>query len=174
MKKFEEICEAYERHLTNSQGYKDRSIDFAKNLVNGFMSYCEIPKEQLKIQKVDEEREEDYHPDRLVNLMEIKDDSFCHLWIRLIVYPGSSMMVPKNSILIKFRFKEEGSNFILKLNPGLTFKDQGYKISSESDTSYSNFQEVYNFISDTIYNNFENGLERFLAEEAQDRIFGYS
>ena len=71
MKKFEEICEAYERHLTNSQGYKDRSIDFAKNLVDGFMSYCEIPKEQLKIQKVDEEREEDYHPGRLINLMEI-------------------------------------------------------------------------------------------------------
>lgn len=174
MTKFDEMCKAYELYLNNFDTYQNECTSFAKDMIEKLINYYGIPRQQIKIQKVDEELEADYNPAILGNFVKLELGGFCHVWVKLIVVSHSSIITSQQSILIKFRFKKEANNIILDLNSERASEYPGYKIGLDSDRNFLDFQKVYDFIFDNICHNFENELENFLRGEVQNRVFGYS
>jgi hypothetical protein len=171
MSKFEELCKLYEIDLKNWTKYKEECFLFAQKLVGGFVNYCDLPQSQLKILSINGREENPYNISNIPHSIELNNDTYWHLWIAITIYPGSSMMYPQQSIVIKFRFKKENGKFIVKINPGATPNDEAHKIDITSELDFETF---YNFLFQKILDFLENSLQKFLEGKLETKFFGFT
>ncbi len=165
MSKFGELCKSYKTSRDNYFSYRDESVGFARELMDKYIEYLQVPKENFKFVPLDK----DPKPDTRYSLfaaIHLNNDSFWHLGLQITIYSALNEF-PQQPILVRFMFKKTDKNtFSIKISE----QDSGHSICRENE---SDFSEFFEFLQSQIRDNFENGLQEFLEQSAPIRTIGF-
>ncbi|MBU2840921.1 hypothetical protein HF670_15600 [Acidithiobacillus thiooxidans] len=164
MTKFLDLCNSYKISRETYFKYRDRSFLFARELIRRYADYLGIPEEQLRLVPLNEEP----NPNKTYSLFDaihLNDDSFWHLGLQITIFTAPNQY-PRQTLLITFLFKETDSGFRILISED----DPGHIINTGNE---SEFLAFFDFLQDTIQQNFETGLQRFLDTSAPLRTIGF-
>src|SRR5580658_645508 len=110
MTKYEEMCSAFVGARDQAIPYRDRCVANMNSLVRGFIDYCAIPDGQIAVV----ERGGDHTPVSLQEAMEIDDDAYWYLALRLTLVerPG---VYPEKMFLFQLGLREHCGQLSVKI-----------------------------------------------------------
>lgn len=162
MSKYEELCQEYSDARASMRDLAHRSEVFAGMLFKGLIDYLQAPRK--KIQPVPPSLAGTSGSKRFtpVGAMELGDDNYYHLGIRLVLSDGQ--MHP--AFQLRVRFKTDGEVFKAGLGPN----SEEYTIDPESQ---SDFHAFYDHLYQTVGDYLRASADAFLRGDADRRGIGF-
>lgn len=165
MSKFQEICAAYKISRDNYHAYRDRSMDFAVRLGQGYIRYLGISSENYKwVPATDTSTEKEGFT--IPGSMHLNDDTYWHLGLKIKIFTAPNVF-PQQELLIIFKFKEKKEKVFEVMIDNI---DKKYEIETCSDASFTVF---FNHLQKVILAMYQDGLDNFLASQQEDRKIGF-
>jgi len=166
MSKFEDLCKSYKISRKKYFSYQNESYDFARNLVQGYIRYLDIPEEQFKFIPLDKEPKAGTNY-TIFGAIHLAEDSFWNLGMQITLYSAPNEF-PHQPVLIRFKFKKKSENvFVVKISD----EDKEHSINIDSDNDFNDF---YDYLQAQIQSHFEDGFQKFLEQTAPLRTIGFN
>ncbi len=163
MNKFQEMCNSFTKSCNNFFSYRDECMGFLTNLINGFIEYCEIPKEQIKCIPLNQELKENWQY-TVLGSMHLDDDTYWHIGLILTLYRAPNTF-PHQPVKMIFKVKKNQDCFLLRFGE---VEDVFEIRNPEGD-----LPKYYDFVVRSIKSHFEEGLQRFLENSATIKKIGF-
>lgn len=164
MTKFSDLCTSYKTSRETYFEYRNRSYDFASELIRRYVQFLGIPNEQFRFVPLDEVPKPNTTY-TLFGAIHLNDDSFWHLGLQITIFTAPNEY-PQQPLLIKFLFKEAENGFRILISED----DPGHIIHLGNE---SEFLAFFDFLQHTIQQSFETGLQRFLEQSAPLKTIGF-
>lgn len=102
MTRFEEICDSYQRLLSEAEKYENECQDFAQTIIYGFIDFLECGRNDLEIKQ-----------------FVLNEDGYYHCTIELTVYQGNDKFAVRGLVPeITLKIARDVNDFIVKLANG--------------------------------------------------------
>ena len=151
MSKYSALCTAYTEALNHYRAYRDACGQFAHKLVRGMITYLGCPQDMVDFIPVREEPQLNRRY-TVWGAMDLGDDTFYHLGVRLIIDPSSPDEIwPQDRLLLHLLVKKDDDAFVVQVK-GLREK---FRIHSDDPDKMKTF---YDFIFSTIRDEYKKGF----------------
>ena len=144
--------------------YRDKSVDFAGDLMKRYIAYLEISEENYRYLPLDKEPKVDTKYS-MRGALHLDDDARWRLGLQLTLVAASDETA-RQPVLIAFMFQSEGDAYRVRIAES----DNGHLIHSESELDFNRF---FNFLQSQIKQHFEGDFQRFLDQSAPMRRIGF-
>ena len=151
MTRYDELCKAYAKNLSDFKTYKETCYRFALKLMEELKQEYNIPDERLKLRSKDDPKEV---TDNMLEAMDMQKDTFWHIRFSITVCADMEEQI-KESMSFEICIKKVTSNFILSIP-----NEREFNIL-ETDGKY-NFREFFDYLFNSLKSFYEHELERFL------------
>ncbi|EMR03588.1 hypothetical protein [Cesiribacter andamanensis] len=152
MTKYEELCKAYAKNLSDFKTYKELCYHFAINLMEQLKQEFNIPPDRLQLRSKEDSKET---TDNMLEAMDMQKDTFWHIRFSITVCSEADEQL-KESMSFEICIKKLPSHFLLSIPNEREFiileKEEGY-----------NFSEFFSYLFTSLKNFYEQELERFLS-----------
>jgi hypothetical protein len=152
MTRYEELCKAYAKNLTDFRTYKETCYKFALTLMEELKQEFNIPNERLKLRSKDDPKEV---TENMLEAMDMQKDTFWHIRFSITVCADMDEQL-KESMSFEISIKRVAAYFILAIPNEREFTIE------EKDGNY-NFRDFFDYLFNSLKTFYEQELERFLV-----------
>ena len=168
MSRYEDLCAAFARARRDYLDYVRDSSEFATVLVDGLISYLEVPPIEVRYIPLTEEAKPNKNY-TLFEAMHLADEGFWKVGIVLLVYenPDPNIISPHETVLLPLLMKKVEEHFVVKLG------SEGEEFNIHRDKP-EEFEAFYEHVFHKIKESYEEGLQRYLeGGEGMERKIGF-
>lgn len=164
MSKFDEMCAAYVESRKNWFSYRDKCSDAMRRLAAGFIKYCEIPEDQVRLVPVTGEDRQG-KTFSLLGAMNVEDQGFWQLGMQITLFEKPNQY-PHQPILIVLGVKDHDGKLQVMVG-----KDGEVQLLNIDDKEQlANF---YDKLVILVKKFFRDGLQEFLEKSAPLKTIGF-
>ena len=163
--KFEILCSAYKKAVTESKEYLDNCHSFSVELWKRMIEYFQVPSSQLSFYTVNSEGEYEITSPPLFNALILQPDSFFEMGFGITVYETEGAF-PQETIIVGLLIKKGMNCFIIKLND----HDEEFIIEENNSIHFNKF---FDYLHNIISTSYSTGIQTFLDQETSKRHIGF-
>ena len=152
--RYEELCKAYAKNLSDFKGYKETCYKFAMILMEELKQEFSIPDERLKLRSKDDPKEV---TDNMLEAMDMQKDTYWHIRFSITVCADQEEL-QKESMSFEICIKKVGNLFVLAIP-----NEREFNIQEAAEDKKYNFSEFFDYLFVSLKSFYEHELERFLV-----------
>lgn len=156
MSKYDQLCKAYSKNLSDFKTYKEVCYRFAMSLMHQLKHEFNIPDERLQLRSKDDPKETTQN---MLEAMDMQKDTFWHIRFSITVCADSQDHDEplKESMSFEICIKKMPSYFILSIP-----NEREFTIEEAGEGNH-NFVPFFDYLFTSLKNFYEQELERFLS-----------
>lgn len=152
MTRYEELCKAYAKNLSDFKGYKEACFKFANALMEDLKVEFNIPDERLKLRSKEDAKEV---TENMLEAMDMQKDTYWHIRFSITVCADLEESL-KESMSFEIAIKKVLNHFVLAIP-----NEREFTIV-EREGKY-NFKDFFDYLFSSLKSFYEQELERFLS-----------
>lgn len=152
MTRYEELCKAYAKNLSDFKGYKEACYKFANTLMVELKQEFNIPDDRLKLRSKDDPKEV---TDNMLEAMDMQKDTYWHIRFSITVCAEMDEQL-KESMSFEISIKKVVDHFVLAIP-----NEREFTIK-ESEGTF-NFEDFFDYLFSSLKSFYEQELDRFLT-----------
>jgi hypothetical protein len=152
MTRYEQLCKAYSKNLSDFKTYKELCYRFAVNLMEQLKQEFYIPDDRLQLRSKDDSKE---ITTNMLEAMDMQKDTFWHIRFSITVCSEADEHL-KESMSFEICIKKMPTHFLLSIPNEREF------FIPEAEDNY-NFTDFFNYLFTSLKDFYEQELDRFLS-----------
>lgn len=157
--RYQELCRAYAKNLTDFKQYKETCYRFLDQLMVKLQDAFDIPPERLCLRSKQDPKQ---HTDNLAEAMDMQKDTFWHVRISITVFADPEGQV-KERMSFEVMVKKLPTHYILAIP-----NEQEFIIDDNPEHNWD-FSPFFDYVFNSLKNFYEHELERFLNTGASSK-----
>lgn len=156
MTRYEELCKAYAKNLSDFKTYKEACYKFASTLMEELKREFNIPDDHLKLRSKNDPKE---IAENMLDAMDMQKDTYWHIRFSITVCADMEEQQKdphKESMSFEISIKKVSTHFILAIP-----NEREFTILEHEGTY--NFKNFFDFLFSSLKSFYEQELDRFLT-----------